>query len=486
MTDHDQNEDETLNTFDIGLTLLSELAEIEAAQKAQSAAAVGLELLFAYVQAMMRENTKHKTKGYGLADMTWFDQIEHLKEETKEVADSVTALDSRLELGDVLGVLVHMAIFQGMDANDLAFTVLEKLKARFDEPRGNWHPAVPGTELREEIERLRADNAALHDAVLGTICDPSSQGLSEHAMGCLQAVRDLGKPEKTCQYMLVTRDNVAKVDGEIRRLGDELSAARATIARISTLFDAVAHGDDEHRAWLKQAIDDHMAGRPVDDVKGKGEREVLRATIERLERELETLHGFDVDRVLGEISRNLGGGTDTVFAKCTLIDTVRKAIEKRNAPLQVKLAAAEQRALAVERERDEAKAATSQMLELQQTLKAIVREIDGLHYNWVENSNGNLGPMSPPGTFDPLGRRVTNETTVHCSKKLTAIFGEMHKRRDEVKDKLTTAEARVRELERQLKQADAMVGRFIKVCLDAGCDDVENIEQWLTTKLSPA
>lgn len=32
---------------------------------------------------------------------------------------------------------------------------------------------------------------------------------------------------------------------------------------VSSLFDAIAHGDDDHRAWLKQAIDDHMAGRPV-------------------------------------------------------------------------------------------------------------------------------------------------------------------------------------------------------------------------------
>lgn len=33
--------------------------------------------------------------------------------------------------------------------------------------------------------------------------------------------------------------------------------------RRDTLFDAIAHGDEKHRAWLKQAIDDHFAGRPV-------------------------------------------------------------------------------------------------------------------------------------------------------------------------------------------------------------------------------
>lgn len=29
------------------------------------------------------------------------------------------------------------------------------------------------------------------------------------------------------------------------------------------LFDAIAHGDEKHQAWLKQAIEDHFAGRPV-------------------------------------------------------------------------------------------------------------------------------------------------------------------------------------------------------------------------------
>ena len=47
--------------------------------------------------------------------------------------------------------------------------------------------------------------------------------------------------------------------------------------RRASLFDAIAHGDDEHRAWLKQAIDDHFAGRPVERVKGLGTTESLLA-----------------------------------------------------------------------------------------------------------------------------------------------------------------------------------------------------------------
>lgn len=33
--------------------------------------------------------------------------------------------------------------------------------------------------------------------------------------------------------------------------------------RVGTLFDAIAHGDDVHRAWLREAIDNHFAGLPV-------------------------------------------------------------------------------------------------------------------------------------------------------------------------------------------------------------------------------
>ncbi len=38
--------------------------------------------------------------------------------------------------------------------------------------------------------------------------------------------------------------------------------------RIATLFEALAHGSDEHRAWLKQAIDNHFSGIPVEAPRG--------------------------------------------------------------------------------------------------------------------------------------------------------------------------------------------------------------------------
>lgn len=40
------------------------------------------------------------------------------------------------------------------------------------------------------------------------------------------------------------------------------------LIQVSSLFEAIAHGDEEHRAWLKRAISDHFAGKPVQPVRG--------------------------------------------------------------------------------------------------------------------------------------------------------------------------------------------------------------------------
>lgn len=44
---------------------------------------------------------------------------------------------------------------------------------------------------------------------------------------------------------------------------DLLEAASSAAAKVRGLFDASAHGNQQHRDWLKQAIDDHFAGREV-------------------------------------------------------------------------------------------------------------------------------------------------------------------------------------------------------------------------------
>lgn len=34
-------------------------------------------------------------------------------------------------------------------------------------------------------------------------------------------------------------------------------------AKVESLFDAIKHGDKEHKAWLKEAIKCHFMGKPI-------------------------------------------------------------------------------------------------------------------------------------------------------------------------------------------------------------------------------
>lgn len=51
---------------------------------------------------------------------------------------------------------------------------------------------------------------------------------------------------------------------------DELEKAKKQArqelqSKIDSLYDVLAHGDDDHKAWLKQAIDAHFSGKPMPD-----------------------------------------------------------------------------------------------------------------------------------------------------------------------------------------------------------------------------
>ena len=49
-------------------------------------------------------------------------------------------------------------------------------------------------------------------------------------------------------------------------------------ASMGSLFEAIRHGDAEHETWLRQAITDHFAGRPVERPRGMGNQERAEAT----------------------------------------------------------------------------------------------------------------------------------------------------------------------------------------------------------------
>lgn len=63
---------------------------------------------------------------------------------------------------------------------------------------------------------------------------------------------------------------------------DTFAAAmsRAPDPQVASLHAAIQHGDEEHRVWLKEAIDAHFAGRPVPEPRGKGNKEARIASLE--------------------------------------------------------------------------------------------------------------------------------------------------------------------------------------------------------------
>ncbi|GGO89208.1 hypothetical protein GCM10011348_46420 [Marinobacterium nitratireducens] len=63
----------------------------------------------------------------------------------------------------------------------------------------------------------------------------------------------------------------------------------AMMERRDSLFSAIEHGDDEHRDWLKEAIDSHFSGNPCPPCRGFGvlesvtaERDELRARLDHI------------------------------------------------------------------------------------------------------------------------------------------------------------------------------------------------------------
>lgn len=66
----------------------------------------------------------------------------------------------------------------------------------------------------------------------------------------------------------------------------DISREVSSIEQSAGLFQAIAHGDSEHREWLRQAIEDHFAGREVAPPRGLGNKE---AEITRLHAEISAL-----------------------------------------------------------------------------------------------------------------------------------------------------------------------------------------------------
>jgi hypothetical protein len=78
--------------------------------------------------------------------------------------------------------------------------------------------------------------------------------------------------ELAAEYMMtaswhlldIITDAIAAAREEGRREEQQREEIVRLRQRDASLFDAIAHGSPEHRAWLKKAIEDHFAGRPVE------------------------------------------------------------------------------------------------------------------------------------------------------------------------------------------------------------------------------
>lgn len=74
---------------------------------------------------------------------------------------------------------------------------------------------------------------------------------------------------------------MGEADTQIEELLAECTALKALSA---SLWQAIQHGDAEHRAWLNEAISAHFAGQPIPTPRGSGNKE---AVITSLQAELD-------------------------------------------------------------------------------------------------------------------------------------------------------------------------------------------------------
>lgn len=171
-----------------------------------------------YIVEMINQNVKHKSKGYGLGDMTWFDQLEHLQDEVKELKDAVTAQHAKEEIADVLGVVLHMAIFQGDTPQTLSGRLFGKLRARFEMPNPPQVAAPPATSepqagerpcsVRKTFERLieqAAEAAAIfvrQSESSKCECDPEVGAAPCEACGAYSMAKKLNASVAACRGRL--------------------------------------------------------------------------------------------------------------------------------------------------------------------------------------------------------------------------------------------------------------------------------------------
>jgi hypothetical protein len=97
-------------------------------------------------------------------------------------------------------------------------------------------------ELQQELKAAKLESER-YQALLKR---PHEEGCL-YAYGEQQARRELEDAIRVC-------NQTAEALGRARLQRDDV------LAKVGTLFDAIAHGDEAHRAWLKEAINKHFEG----------------------------------------------------------------------------------------------------------------------------------------------------------------------------------------------------------------------------------
>lgn len=100
----------------------------------------GLKDVWREVERLIRVNADHR-KGFRTADVKPEFIIDQAEKEFKELKDEMDRYvlcmvgsdrDVAIELGDLIGVLIHFAIKMGYTEESLSLLILDKFKKRFD------------------------------------------------------------------------------------------------------------------------------------------------------------------------------------------------------------------------------------------------------------------------------------------------------------------------------------------------------------------
>lgn len=203
-------------------------------------------------------------------------------------------------------------------------------------------PATEGVDAQKRLVRSWLSKTALQQGCLEAMAREAWRFFSE-------AVPEVELSKYKHDAMIAldgewTLNNIPDIeDGTANYIGSEIfhdgrwseggmlrvrwnNRAMAAVLKSRNAFKAALATARETIARLEKRIDDQEACVKSQQVCIQRREQ----TIERLKRERATLQAWDVDAVLREVSSSLGGGNDTVFAKCVMIDVMRKAIEKRN------------------------------------------------------------------------------------------------------------------------------------------------------------